>query len=268
MNSFFKRVLSAVVAAMAVAGLVFFLGAAGLQILTVFAVVVGGLEFAGMIFRENASPLKKNLFYVSLLLVFLSTSFGSSFGNLSFAAPLLLFLLVTLVFHRRFTSLVDLTTYQSRSILGFIYLALLPSFAMELLSLPLGVAWYLTLLAVVFAGDSGAYIAGTLLGRRKLMPGISPKKSWEGSMGGLIASFAAGALCATFFGQNPWIVGSLGFCAGFVAQFGDLFESQLKRAAEIKDSGRIMPGHGGVLDRIDGVLFATPVILFGAKLLN
>lgn len=268
MSSFSKRVLSAIVAVGIIAALIYFFGALGLKILTTFAVVVGGLELWTILFPGEKAPPKKVLFYVALLAVFASSSLLQSERGLAFALISLLFCLGALILHRRFSSLAELTSFQARAILGFFYLGLIPSFAMHLLDLENGAAWYLTTLAVVFAGDSGAYITGTLWGRRKLMPAISPKKSIEGALGGLICSFAAGAICAVFVRENPWVVGSIGFLAGIVAQFGDLFESQLKRMADVKDSGKIMPGHGGVLDRIDGVLFAVPVMLLGAHLLS
>lgn len=268
MNSFFKRVLSAIVAVGVIVALIFFFGSVGLKILTTFAVVVGGLELWGLLFPGEKAFAKKAVFYVGLLGVFGVSSVLESERGLAFALSSMLFCLSTLILHRRFGSLSELTSFQARAILGFFYLGLIPSFAMHLLDLERGAAWYLTTLAVVFAGDSGAYITGTLWGRHKLMPAISPKKSIEGALGGLICSFAAGAICGTFVHENPWVVGSIGFLAGIVAQFGDLFESQLKRMADVKDSGKIMPGHGGVLDRIDGVLFAVPVMLLGAHLLS
>lgn len=268
MNTFSKRVLSAVVAVAIIIALIWFLGPLGLKLLTIFAVVVGGLELWNILFHGERSAAKKVLFYVSLLAVFSAASWLESSRNLAFALICILFSLVALLLQKQFSSLKELTAYQAKSILGFFYLGLIPAFTMHLLDLENGLIWYLSTLAIVFAGDSGAYLTGTLWGRHKLMPAISPKKSVEGALGGLICSFAAGALCGIYLQENPWVVGSLGFLAGIVAQFGDLFESQLKRMADVKDSGRIMPGHGGVLDRIDGVLFAVPVILVGARLLS
>lgn len=119
----------------------------------------------------------------------------------------------------------------------------------------------LTLLAIVFLGDTGAYFAGKALGRHKLYPAISPKKTIEGSIGGLSASVAGAACCSLWLiPQVPlWEAMALGALCGSVAQVGDLAESLFKRASQTKDSGKLLPGHGGMLDRIDGVLFAAPV---------
>jgi phosphatidate cytidylyltransferase len=157
--------------------------------------------------------------------------------------------------------------YQAASVLGFVYVGLFSSYAYRLLDLNHGLIWFSFLLAVVFAGDIGAYLVGVLIGKHKINPRFSPKKTWEGSIGGLISSLIAGFVYSQFLPQiqlNTLLITAL--CAGFVAQFGDFFESLIKRVADVKDSGNLMPGHGGVLDRLDGVLFASPLILIVASL--
>ena len=110
------------------------------------------------------------------------------------------------------------------------------------------------LLAVTFATDTGAYVVGKAVGSRKLAPRISPGKTWEGSVGGFVAAVLAGAAFSwvTELGVE-WIV--LASILGLMGQFGDLYESGLKRLAGFDDSGTIFPGHGGVLDRLDSILF-------------
>lgn len=101
------------------------------------------------------------------------------------------------------------------------------------------------------------------------MPKISPKKSIEGSIGGLAGSMVAAIVTLSFVPKVPlWSVVILGLLVGVVAQLGDLYESMLKRVADVKDSGKLMPGHGGILDRLDGVLFASPILLLGASILE
>jgi phosphatidate cytidylyltransferase len=99
------------------------------------------------------------------------------------------------------------------------------------------------------------------LGRHKLSPAISPGKTIEGAIGGLAANLAIGAIGKAFFLPNlPWSLSILFFLAvGIAGQIGDLFESEMKRSSNIKDSSNILPGHGGILDRIDALLFASPV---------
>ena len=124
-----------------------------------------------------------------------------------------------------------------------------------------GISWLYFLLFIVFSGDIGSFYIGSLLGRHKLCPAVSPNKTIEGSVGGLAANIASGALFKHFFMPLlPWGLSILFFLSiGVVGQVGDLFESELKRTGNIKDSGTILPGHGGILDRIDALLFAAPL---------
>ena len=138
-------------------------------------------------------------------------------------------------------------------------------------SQPNGHRWLLTALAIVWAADSGAYFAGRklggkLFGARKLAPRISPNKTLEGLMGGVDAGIAVGIGFALFAGARPDQLPAIALVALFAVLFsvvGDLFESLLKRHAGVKDSGNLIPGHGGILDRIDGVLAALPVFAVG-----
>ncbi len=117
------------------------------------------------------------------------------------------------------------------------------------------------LLGIVWAGDTGAYYGGRLLGRHRLAPVVSPAKTVEGAVAGALASLAAGILLMYALMEAEWtllLTGVVGLTAA-AGQAGDLAESALKRAAGVKDSSRRLPGHGGVLDRIDSLLFAGPV---------
>jgi len=125
---------------------------------------------------------------------------------------------------------------------------------------PHGTSWIFLLLVIVMCGDTGAYYVGSTLGRRKLYPVVSPNKSVEGALGGLAGSLV-GALIAsrTFFPELTTIdcIGTA-LLLGPIGQLGDLFESLLKRSCGVKDSGSIVPGHGGILDRLDSIVFAAP----------
>jgi len=128
-------------------------------------------------------------------------------------------------------------------------------------SMPDGGHWVLFILVVVFAGDTGALYTGTFLGKHKLCPAVSPNKTIEGSLGGVVASVAGGFIVKLFLLREIPADACLLFCLGVnvAGQLGDLFESAAKRAAGVKDSGGLLPGHGGLLDRIDALLFASPV---------
>ena len=122
--------------------------------------------------------------------------------------------------------------------------------------------------AMVMLTDTGAYYTGRSIGRHKLAPRISPGKTIEGSVGGLVAAMLTGPLCHyTFFYEIPLLDATvLGGILGIVGQVGDLAESLLKRGANVKDSGHLLPGHGGMLDRIDSILFCAPVLYYYAHL--
>jgi phosphatidate cytidylyltransferase len=120
--------------------------------------------------------------------------------------------------------------------------------------------WVLVLLAGVWSFDTGAYLVGRAIGRRPFLPWISPKKTLEGVLGGLVAATIGVAVVLGISGSSPLEALVLGPLLGIVAQSGDLAESLLKRAAGAKDSGTLIPGHGGILDRVDSLLFAAPVL--------
>lgn len=123
-----------------------------------------------------------------------------------------------------------------------------------------GVAWALTLVFVVWGYDTGAYLIGRLIGRRRLVEHISPSKTVEGVAGGLILSTIGAGIGAWLIGLEPWHPLVMGPLVGLAAQAGDLAESMLKRAAGRKESGFLVPGHGGILDRVDSFLFAAPML--------
>jgi len=129
-----------------------------------------------------------------------------------------------------------------------------------MLALSSGVAWTLTLVLVVWGYDTGAYLIGRMIGRTRLVDHISPSKTIEGLAGGLVAATIAAGLGAALVGLEPWHPLLIGPVVGMAAQAGDLAESLLKRAAGRKESGFLVPGHGGILDRVDSFLFAAPVL--------
>lgn len=120
------------------------------------------------------------------------------------------------------------------------------------------------LLLIVFLNDTAAYYVGSAVGRNKMAPVISPKKSWEGSAAGFVTALVAAGLWSVWR-LDRLDLSLLGVAAvvAVAAQIGDLVESMIKRGSGVKDSGHILPGHGGILDRIDALLFAAPVLLLG-----
>lgn len=269
-KSFLTRAVSAVIALSVLIGLYVFLKTDGLKIAVILAALIGSWELVAILFGEEKSFSLKTLFYVLCLFVFGITAYSLASGALAYSLALIIFVIFVLLTQNRMGDLSHMMEEHAKASLGLIYMGLLPAFSYKILEQSAGISWFVFLLAVVFAGDTMAYVFGMMLGKRKIMPHVSPKKTWEGSVGGIVGSLTAGLVCwLTAFPEQrllPLLV--LAGVAGFVGQFGDFFESLLKRVADVKDSGKIMPGHGGVLDRIDGVLFASPVILAGILILS
>ena len=163
----------------------------------------------------------------------------------------------------------------SATVFGVIYTALLAGYLMGVRMTPdtpatpkLAAKLLTTFFAMVMMTDTGAYYTGRSIGRHKLAPRVSPGKTIEGSVGGFITAAVAGLVCKyLFFPTMPtWHALALGAVIGIVGQVGDLAESMLKRGSEVKDSGQIFPGHGGMLDRLDSILFCAPIIYYYSRL--
>lgn len=148
-----------------------------------------------------------------------------------------------------------------KQVLGLVYIPLSLSFLVLLRQQTDGAQWVLWVLCIVAANDTGAYYAGTYLGRRKLCPWVSPKKTIEGGIGGLLAAILVALVLKAVLLGPPAILPCVVFALtiGVAGQVGDLFASEFKRSAGIKDSGSLLPGHGGFLDRLDALLFASPL---------
>ncbi len=135
------------------------------------------------------------------------------------------------------------------------WVPLFASFAALLIYPEDGAGRVFCLMITVVASDVGGYTVGVLLGRHPMVPAISPKKSWEGFVGSLVFGITAAILTATFLaGKSPWVGALLGVVLVLSCTLGDLVESQVKRDLGIKDMGRLLPGHGGLMDRLDGIL--------------
>lgn len=128
----------------------------------------------------------------------------------------------------------------------------------------LGRSWLLFAILVTFATDTGAFFVGRHFGRTPMAPVISPGKTWEGAAGGLICAVVASLLMdGLFYLAIPgWQVVVVGATVGVLAQWGDLLESKLKRISRVKDAGSIIPGHGGIMDRLDSIVFSVPAVYY------
>lgn len=158
----------------------------------------------------------------------------------------------------------DLFTDVGTRTLGVLYIALPFSYLIPLRGLDHGRWWVLFLIVVIWANDTLAYFTGRLVGRHKLSPVVSPNKTIEGAVGGIIGGVAAALIMNRYMdlGLGPFAAAALAVVLGLVAMGGDLVESVIKRGAGAKDSGTIIPGHGGMLDRIDSIIFPIPVLYY------
>ena len=241
----------------------------------VFAVVVvlGGWEWAGLVGLTSGAQRAAYALLIAVVLV-LSTRLFDSPSSL-----MLVFLLSTLwwlaallwIRHANVTGVRSVMVMNHRSLLVGLFgvLVLVPPWLALVQLHRNGIAGgylILLLMCVVWGADSGAYFSGRRWGRRRLAPNISPGKTWEGVYGGLaVATLIAmlGAVLIGFSGRTQIALVLLTVLVVLYSIVGDLFESMLKRATGIKDSGHLLPGHGGVLDRIDSITAAAPVFCLG-----
>ena len=163
----------------------------------------------------------------------------------------------------------DFVRKSTASAFAIFYLAFLGGFILLLAHDKDGLARIFTLVVLVSCNDTFAYIFGVLFGKHPLAPHISPKKTWEGLIGSIIATTIGSALVFQYALNHTWWIGAgIGLVAVVTSTCGDLIESAVKRDLSIKDMGTILPGHGGILDRIDSVLFTGPAVWFALEFIK
>ena len=224
-------------------------------------IALGLYEFFTMLERKNISIYK----YVGIgigMVIPVSIMFHFELTKrweLLFIALVLLFLTM-MQFKRRQSqgAIIGIST----TLFGILYVAWFLSFIIKIRLLDNGVGFFVSLLIITKLGDIGAYLIGSRFGKTPLMPRISPKKSIEGSIGGLIFSILGAIISKPMLAVPYSHLIFLGAFLGILAQMGDLSESLMKRDCQIKDSSAIIPGMGGVLDVVDSLLFAAPVFYF------
>lgn len=265
-NLTLRLVSAAVLIPLALAGV--WIGGGALLVLLAVAVAVLSLEWGRM-----AAPPAPTRAGSAVLVGVLAALFTAYFGHphiawLSLVGAALVVAGLAAVF--------SLTRRPADTAFGVLYLGA-PAVALWWLRLPdaqhghdAGRAWVFLMFAIAWAADSAAFLIGSAIGGPKLWPRFSPNKTWSGFWGGMAAGVAAGLATAwALRGQGapgPWLAGAVGFVGALATMGGDLLESMLKRRFGVKDSGDLIPGHGGLLDRVDGLMFAVLAVA-GARLL-
>lgn len=262
-----QRILTGLVLALLFVAVLVFAPASVFTLFVVFVLGVSAWEWA------NLCNLQAQAFRIvyAFAVVFVSIVFWSliyqwawfSLQQLLFAAAL--WWCIALLWIQSYPSSTILWQSQwARMLMGMAVLvpAILGAYALR--ASPNGVTWVLAVVFIVAAADSGAYFAGKAFGRTKLSPAVSPGKSWEGVIGGLTLVSGMSLLFAHFHPQISYAHAlAIALPTALVSVLGDLLESMLKRFRGIKDSSQLLPGHGGVLDRVDGLVAAIPIFTLG-----
>lgn len=242
-----------------------------------FCVVLAIIELFGLLRQGGFAP--RRVPGIALGVAFCGAAALQPFTDLSLAGmTLALGLMATLVYeftqHDRSTSLQNWAlTFTGAAYIGWLLSAFillrqldtpLRAGLLAPLNIPPGAAWVFLVLAITWIQDSAAYFVGRSIGRTRMAPILSPKKTWEGFAGGLVASILTAAVAVPLLGLPISLLSAalIGAAAGIAGPLGDLGESLIKRQVGVKDSGTLIPGHGGILDRMDSLLFTAPVIYF------
>jgi phosphatidate cytidylyltransferase len=263
-----KRIITAVILVGVLITTLFFLPATAAVFLLGFFLLVGGWEWSAFISKTNLLP---RVLFVGLLLVLAGMLAAALAQGINTD-----WLLVTAVGWWCFVAFWLISGRAAPK--GFLcvlagVMALIPSWyaVTRLFQLDNGAWLFVWVVAIVAAADIGAYFVGRSLGRTKLAPTISPGKTREGLLGGVLCAGLAAAIGAMQFGFSELLFGLAGILIALLSVIGDLTVSMFKRSAGLKDSGKILPGHGGIMDRIDSLVAALPLfvaILLLAGLLN
>lgn len=236
-----------------------------LWIVAMLAGIVVLYEYHAMAHCGEAPPRAR---HVSLLLGLLPIVASLSHAPDGVTAGLIIALFLLFLF-----TIVTTASHLSpflfliRSAFGILYIGFFTAHLVLLHRLENGAAWLLYVSAITVAADTGAYFTGTLFGKTKLCPRVSPGKTFEGLAGGLLCSVVVGAILSPWLLARPFaVIIPLSIALALIGVTGDLGESVMKRSCKVKDSGTILPGHGGLLDRVDALLLAMPALYYLLRL--
>lgn len=257
------RVISALIAVISLVVIIKFGGYAGIAITAFFISFVALNEYGRMAFEGPHYKIARIYFIILGLVAFSVSIFRNDLLLHSFVlSTLLIFVLFLFLARNETLPLEELVNKMGLSMLGILYAGVCPVYLCLLARLSERLEWFVFALAVVFAGDTTAYFAGRKWGAHTLFHRISPNKSVEGAVASLAAGMVTGFIVTKLLFPQGHVLSMVILAAltSIVGQLGDLCESMIKRSFHTKDSGHIMPGHGGLLDRMDGILFGAPLV--------
>jgi phosphatidate cytidylyltransferase len=267
-----QRVITSVIAIPVVLAFVWFSGWWGFAV-ALLVVILSVYELHNMMVHEGYHPLILMSFALSILFLLAAMFPQQRLILLELGLSAALLITLPLLFFRK--KLDGAMVDWSLTLAIPVYLGWPMSVFLLLRGFEGGITpgfwWVLTVFLGVWGFDSGAFFSGHFFGKHKLAPAISPAKTWEGVAGGLVFSIAAALLCTTWphtLSVAWYLAIPLGILIGIAATLGDLAESLIKRQTHVKDSGQFMPGHGGILDRLDSLLFAVIVVFIFAQLVG
>ncbi len=261
-----RKLIPSIFVSLLLLGLIF--GTIAISPLLFFAliwiVIMIGIREIAHAYRKGGIDLPDYVLMIAATVLLVATWNGDTQGlavSAGLTIPILMFALLLISqrdFIKRSTSAVFIT----------FYLAVLGGFILLLANDQDGALRIFALVALIACNDTFAYFAGVLIGKHKLAPSISPKKSWEGLIGGAVAAVIGGAAIFHYLFETNWIIGAaIGLMTVITATCGDLIESAIKRDLAIKDMSNLLPGHGGIMDRLDSALFTAPAVWFAFELI-
>lgn len=268
MNNFWQRAITGTIFVVVLVGAIV-LGGIYLRITFGLIVLLGLYEFFKL-FAAN-SPSKPSVIvgttigFIVYVLSVLTYYFQEPYVNILIGVMILSLICVSII--ELFRQKTNPFENVGLILTGTLYISL-PFVLLLQLTERYGQGWsysnypwlVLSIFILIWCNDTFAYLTGKLIGKHKLFERISPKKTWEGFIGGVVFAVIAGIILAFFLEESYTKYITYALAAGVIGTLGDLVQSMLKRSVHVKDSGTILPGHGGILDRFDAVLFATPVI--------
>jgi phosphatidate cytidylyltransferase len=261
MNPHMKRWATGVIAVPILIGSIAYGPEGMFTLLIIFATLVGMTEYNTIVFGTGFRWEKAETIVVALLILIAAAVEDRALLTTVLSFAVIVILMLNLL--RIDEAGLDMIRV-GKVIVGIMYIPLLMSHFILMRQTPAGVHWIFFILVIAFSGDIAAYYVGSKIGKRKLLPKVSPGKTVEGTIGLVVGSIAGALLYRQFFFPVLTVPHAviLGLVGSIIGQLGDLCESALKRTAGVKDSGVMLPGHGGILDRLDCLMFIIPFVYY------